>query len=316
MNRVAFIFPGQGAQYVGMGKDFFDNFPIVKTVFEEVSDEINIDMKKLCFEGPENELVKTENTQPAILATSIAILRVLEEEGISCDITAGLSLGEYASLVKSNVFSFKDAVKLVQKRGKYMQNEVPIGVGTMAAILGLDREQLKLCIENSKRHGIVEAANYNCPGQIVISGEIKAVEATVKKAKEVGAKKAVLLPVSAPFHCSLLKGAGEKLQKDLEKLNINEPEISVVTNVSAKVLSSKLEVIPSLVNQVSKSILWEDSISLMIDEGVRTFIEIGPGKILSSLVKRIAENKETEVNIYNVENMDNFEQLTNVKLEG
>ncbi len=316
MNRVAFIFPGQGAQYVGMGKDFFDNFPIVKTVFEEVSDEINIDMKKLCFEGPENELVKTENTQPAILATSIAILRVLEEEGISCDITAGLSLGEYASLVKSNVFSFKDAVKLVQKRGKYMQNEVPIGVGTMAAILGLDREQLKLCIENSKRHGIVEAANYNCPGQIVISGEIKAVEATVKKAKEVGAKKAVLLPVSAPFHCSLLKGAGEKLQKDLEKLNINEPEIPVVTNVSAKVLSSKLEVIPSLVNQVSKSILWEDSISLMIDEGVRTFIEIGPGKILSSLVKRIAENKETEVNIYNVENMDNFEQLTNVKLEG
>lgn len=316
MNRVAFIFPGQGAQYIGMGKDFFDNFPIVKTVFEEVSDEINIDMKKLCFEGPENKLVKTENTQPAILATSIAILRVLEEEGISCDITAGLSLGEYASLVKSNVFSFKDAVKLVQKRGKYMQNEVPIGVGTMAAILGLDREQLKLCIENSKRHGIVEAANYNCPGQIVISGEIKAVEATVKKAKEVGAKKAVLLPVSAPFHCSLLKGAGEKLQKDLEKLNINEPEIPVVTNVSAKVLSSKLEVIPSLVNQVSKSILWEDSISLMIDEGVRTFIEIGPGKILSSLVKRIAENKETEVNIYNVENMDNFEQLTNVKLEG
>ncbi len=316
MNRVAFIFPGQGAQYVGMGKDFFDNFPIVKTVFEEVSDEINIDMKKLCFEGPENELVKTENTQPAILATSIAILRVLEEEGISCDITAGLSLGEYASLVKSNVFSFKDAIKLVQKRGKYMQNEVPIGVGTMAAILGLDREQLKLCIENSKRHGIVEAANYNCPGQIVISGEIKAVEATVKRAKEVGAKKAVLLPVSAPFHCSLLKGAGEKLQKDLEKLNINEPEIPVVTNVSAKVLSSKLEVIPSLVNQVSKSILWEDSISLMIDEGVRTFIEIGPGKILSSLVKRIAENKETEVNIYNVENMDNFEQLTNVKLEG
>ncbi|HZJ76663.1 MAG TPA: ACP S-malonyltransferase, partial [Oscillospiraceae bacterium] len=269
MGKVAFIFPGQGAQYVGMGKDIFDNFSTVRTVFEEASDEINIDMKKLCFGGPESELVKTENTQPAILTASIAILRALEEEGINCNMTAGLSLGEYTSLVKSNVFSFGDAVKLVQKRGKYMQNEVPIGVGTMAAILGLDREKLRLCIEDSKRYGIVEAANYNCPGQIIISGEVKAVEATAKRAKKAGARKTVLLSVSAPFHCSLLKGAGEKLQKDLESLNINEPEIPVVTNVNAKVLSSKPEVIPSLVDQISKSILWEDSILLMIDEGMK-----------------------------------------------
>lgn len=316
MNKIAFIFPGQGAQYVGMGKDFFDNFSIARTVFEEASDETGIDMKRLCFEDSGNELVKTENTQPAILTTSVAILRVLGEEGIDCDITAGLSLGEYASLVKSNVFSFGDAVGLVQKRGRYMQNEVPIGIGTMAAILGLDREKLEPCIKGSKQHGIVEAANYNCPGQIVISGEVKAVEAAVKKAEEAGAKKAIILPVSAPFHCSLLKGAGEKLKKDLERLNINEPEIPVVTNVSAKILSSKSEVIPSLVNQVSKSILWEDSISLMIDRGVTNFIEVGPGGILSSLVKRIAENKKAEVNIYSVGNIDNFKQLLNVKLEG
>ncbi|MDI9475960.1 MAG: ACP S-malonyltransferase [Natronincolaceae bacterium] len=314
MNKIAFIFPGQGAQYVGMGKDFFDNFPVARTVFEEASYETDMDMKELCFEDPQNELTKTENTQPAILTTSIAILRVLEKEGFTCGITAGLSLGEYASLVKSNVFSFGDAVRLVQKRGRYMQNEVPIGVGTMAAILGLDREKVKLCIESSRQYGIVEAANYNCPGQIVVSGEIKAVESTVKIAKEIGAKKAVLLSVSAPFHCSLLSGAGEKLRKDLEQLNINEPEIPVVTNVDAKILSSKSEVIPSLVNQISKSILWEDSVLLMINRGVRTFIEIGPGKVLSSLVKRTAESGKAEVNTYNIENMDNFKQLLNVEL--
>lgn len=314
MYKIAFVFPGQGAQYIGMGKDFFENFLIARTVFEEASYEINIDMKRLCFEKTGNELIKTEYTQPAILTTSIAILRALEEEGINCDITAGLSLGEYTSLVKSDVFLFKDAVKLVQKRGRYMQNEVPIGVGTMAAILGLGREQIKLCIEKSKQCGIVEAANYNCPGQIVISGEIKAVESAVKAAKEMGARKAIVLPVSAPFHCSLLRGAGEKLKKDLEQLNMSEPEIPVVTNVDAKILLSRREVIPSLVNQVSKPIMWEDSVSLMIDKGVKIFIEIGPGKVLSSLVKRTAEAKKAEINIYNVENMDSFKELLNVKL--
>ncbi len=316
MSKVAFIFPGQGAQYTGMGRDFFDNFPLARAVFEEASDETGVDMKELCFEDPENRLEETENTQPAILTTSVAILRVLEEEGIVCNMTAGLSLGEYTSLVKSNVLRFKDAVKLVKKRGRYMQNEVPVGIGVMAAILGLNRERLKQCIEYSKQYGVVETANYNCPGQIVISGETKAVKSTVKLAKKAGAKKAVLLPVSAPFHCSLLKGAGEKLRKDLEKLKINEPQISVVTNVEAKILTSESEVIPSLVNQISNSILWEDSIILMIDEGVRIFIEIGPGKILSSLVKRTAEAKKVEVDIYNVESVDKFKQLLNIKLEG
>jgi len=315
MGKIAFVFPGQGAQYVGMGKDFVENFGIANTIFEEASDEVNINMKKLCFEGPEDELMKTQNTQPAILTTSIAMLRVLENEGLNCHMTAGLSLGEYTSLVKSNVFSFKDAVKLVKKRGKYMQAEVPIGIGTMAAILGLDRDQLKLCIENTRQYGVVEAANYNSPGQIVISGEIKAVEAAVKMAVELGAKKAVILPVSAPFHCSLLKGAGEKLKKDLELLKINDPQVPVVSNVDATILSSKSKVIPSLVQQVSNSVLWEDSVSLMIDEGVDNFIEIGPGKNLSSFIKRIAKTREKKVNIYNVQNVDDFKQLLQVKLE-
>lgn len=315
MGKTAFIFPGQGAQYVGMGKEFFDNFSVSRAIFEEASDEINIDMKKLCFEGPEDQLIRTENTQPAILTASIAILRAIEGEGINCHMTAGLSLGEYSSLVKSNVFSFKDAVKMVQKRGRYMQNEVPIGLGTMAAILGLDRERLQLCIEDSSQYGLVEVANYNSPGQIVISGEIKAVEAAVKKAKEAGARRALILPVSAPFHCSLLKGAGEKLRKELEKLSINEPELPLVTNVEAKILLSKLHVIPALVNQVSRSVLWEDCVSLMIEEGVKTFVEIGPGKTLSSFVKRIAKSKEVEVNTYNVEYIDDLNHLLNAKLE-
>ncbi len=315
MGKIAFVFPGQGAQYVGMGKDFFENFSIAKSIFDEASNEINTDMEKLCFEGPEHELMKTENTQPAILTTSIAMLKVLENEGFDCSITAGLSLGEYASLVKSKVLSFKDAVRLVKNRGKYMQEEVPMGVGTMAAILGLDREQLQLCIENTKQYGIVEAANYNSPGQIVISGEVKAVEAAVKMAVDLGAKKAVILPVSAPFHCSLLRGAGEKLKKDLELLEINDPQVPIVTNVEAAILSSRIKVIPSLVQQISKSVLWEDSISLMLNEGVDHFIEIGPGNALSSFIKRIAKTKEKKVKTYNVEDVNSFKELLQAKLE-
>lgn len=309
MKNVAFVFPGQGAQYVGMGKDFVDHFRIAKEIFRESSDAIHLDVEKLCFEGPENELMKTENTQPAILTTSVAILKVLENEGFDCSMTAGLSLGEYTSLVKSNVITFKDAVQLVKKRGKYMQDEVPEGVGTMAAILGLDRGPLESCLEKAKAYGIVEAANYNSPGQIVISGEVKAVEAAVSLASEAGAKKAVILPVSAPFHCSLLKGAGEKLKKDLELLKINDPQVPVVTNVEAKILSSRFNVIPSLVEQVSKSVLWEDSISMMINEGIENFIEIGPGRALGSFIKKIAKIRGKKVNTFSIEDVQSFKEL-------
>ncbi|SDK43988.1 ACP S-malonyltransferase [Natronincola ferrireducens] len=310
MGKTAFVFPGQGAQYVGMGKEFADNFKVSKRTYEEASDFLGIDMKGICFNGPDEELVKTENTQPAILTTSIAILRALEELGIDCQMTAGLSLGEYGSLVKSNVFEFSDAVKLVKNRGKYMQEAVPIGSGIMAAILGLDRSQLEECLKSCRQHGVVEAANYNSPGQIVISGEVEAVKLAVKKAVELGAKKAVVLPVSAPFHCSLLKPAGERLKYDLENLKINPPKIPVITNHAAQILNCKTQVIPSLVEQVSKSVLWQDSVELMIENGVDTFIEIGPGKTLAAFIKRITKALDKKVSIYSIEDMNGLKALT------
>lgn len=311
MMKTAFVFPGQGSQYVGMGKEITNNFAIAKRVYEEAGDNLSLDMAKLCFEGPDTELVKTENTQPAILTTSIAILRTLEEMGVDCGITAGLSLGEYSSLVKSGVLQFGDAVKLVKKRGKYMQEAVPLGVGVMAAIIGLDRKELEECLKSCGQYGLVEVANYNSPGQIVISGETEAVKMAVKKSSELGARKAVLLPVSAPFHCSLLKVAGEKLKKDLEVLEINSPKVPIITNVKAKVLEDKEEVIPILVKQVSNSVLWQDSVELMIEGDVSTFVEIGPGKTLTSFIKRIAKAMGKNVNIYNVEDMDGLKTLIN-----
>ncbi|AOY77349.1 ACP S-malonyltransferase [Clostridium formicaceticum] len=309
MGKTAFVFPGQGAQYVGMGKDITDNFKAAKLTYEEASDVLGLDMKKLCFDGPEEELLKTENTQPAILTTSVAILKVLEELGIECQMTAGLSLGEYGSLVKSDVFAFGDAVKLVKNRGKYMQEAVPQGVGIMAAILGLEKQPLQECINSCRQYGIVEAANYNSPGQIVISGEVEAVKMAVKKAVELGAKKAVVLPVSAPFHCSLLKPAGERLKADLESLEIHSPKVPIVTNAEAKILNCKTQVIPSLVDQVSRSVLWQDSIELMIKNGMDTFIEVGPGKTLAAFIKRIAKNFDVKVNLYSIEDMKSLKDL-------
>ncbi len=309
MGKVAFLFPGQGAQYVGMGKDFYEKFPVSRKVFEEANESLGIDIKSICFEGPEEELIRTENTQPAILTVSIAILKALEEKGIDCDYTAGLSLGEYTSLVKAKALEFYDTVRLVKKRGKYMQEAVPEGVGGMAAILGLEKDKVFKAIELSKKYGIVEIANYNSPGQIVISGDKKALEKAVDETKKLGAKKAVFLPVSAPFHSKLLEPAGKKLAKELEHIKVNDLEKIVITNVDAKPLKSKEEIKPSLIRQVSNSVLWVDSVIYMLDNGVDTFVEIGPGKTLSGFVKRIAKSLNREVKTFSIRNIDDFENI-------
>ncbi|WP_432400638.1 ACP S-malonyltransferase [Wukongibacter sp. M2B1] len=304
MKKIAFVFPGQGAQYVGMGKEFVDNFKVANDVFEKASDSLGYDMKKLCFEGPEEELKKTENTQPSILTASVAIYEVLKEHGHVPEIVAGLSLGEYSALVASGVMSFEDAVKVVRARGKYMQEEVPLGVGTMAAFIGLERDKVIEACERASEFGVVEPANYNSPVQIVISGEVKAVEKAVEIGKEFGAKRAMVLNVSAPFHSSMLRGAGDKLGLELDKVELNDFVYPVIANVTAEYYDSVSSVKELLVGQVSSSVLWEDSVKKMIDAGIDTFVEVGPGKALSGFIKRISR----EVTLLNVEDMASLEK--------
>ncbi|MGE5629715.1 MAG: ACP S-malonyltransferase [Caulobacteraceae bacterium] len=303
MSKIACIFPGQGAQYPGMGKSIADNYKEAMRIFDLASERLGIDMKKLCFEGDEEELKKTENTQPSILTTSIAMLEVLKLNGIKPHVTAGLSLGEYSALVASNAIKFEDAVALVKKRGKYMQEAVPAGEGTMAAIMGLERESVLEGLEMASGYGVVEAANFNCPGQIVIAGHTKAVEHACTILKEKGAKRAMILPVSAPFHSSLLKPAGEKLAKELDKVEIRDNELPVISNVNAQVIMNRYEIKKCLIEQVSSSVLWEDSIRHMLEMGVDIFIEVGPGRTLSAFVKKI----DKSLSVYNVEDMESLE---------
>lgn len=301
MRKIAFVFPGQGAQYVGMGKDIVEKYPVAEQIFIEAGKAVGYDMKEMCFKGPEQELIKTENTQPAILTTCIAIAKALEEKGLKADIAAGLSLGEYAALVVAGAISFEDAVALVKKRGRYMQEAVPMGKGAMAAILGMERNDLLQVLEQVQSAGVVEAANFNSPGQIVISGEVKAVEKACEAAKEAGALKAVVLPVSAPFHCSMLIPAGEKLKEDLEKIDVKELHIPVIANVHANYYQDAEQVKELLVKQVSHSVLWEDSMMRMLEEGVNTFIEIGPGKSLNQFLKKILKKSKHNAEIFSVE---------------
>ena len=232
MSKVAFIFPGQGAQYIGMGKELFENIEECKNIFKIADKELNFELSKLCFEGKIEELNITENTQPAILTVSIAALMALQKYGIKCDVTAGLSLGEYSALVCSGAVDFKDAVKLVKKRGRFMQEAVPVGIGTMAAIIGLEASKVEEACNEAKSSGIVEIANLNCPGQIVIAGEIAAVELACEKAKEKGAKRAIVLSVSAPFHSSMLKPAAQKLEIELKNIKFDDMTIPLMTNVN------------------------------------------------------------------------------------
>ncbi|WP_298844540.1 ACP S-malonyltransferase [Clostridium sp.] len=308
MSKVAFIFPGQGAQYIGMGKELFENIEECKNIFKIADKELNFELSKLCFEGKIEELNITENTQPAILTVSIAALMALQKYGIKCDVTAGLSLGEYSALVCSGAVDFKDAVKLVKKRGRFMQEAVPVGIGTMAAIIGLEASKVEEACNEAKASGIVEIANLNCPGQIVIAGEIAAVELACEKAKEKGAKRAIVLSVSAPFHSSMLKPAAQKLEIELKNIKFDDMTIPLMTNVNGDYVKSKDDIKGNLKLQVMSSVLWETIIKRMIKDGVDTFVEIGPGKVLSGFVKKI-DRKLTIINIEDMASLNKAVEL-------
>jgi [acyl-carrier-protein] S-malonyltransferase len=289
-----------------MGKELFENFSVAKRVFEEADDTLHFSVSSLCFKGPEDVLKLTENTQPAILTTSVGALRVLEaERGMAPQFAAGHSLGEYSALVASGALSFPEAVKTVRLRGKFMQEAVPAGEGAMAAVLGMEREQIEELCEACSSGEVLAPANFNCPGQIVIAGHAKAVERAIERIKQ-GGKKAVLLPVSAPFHSPLMKPAGERLERALEQISIRDLKIPVVTNVEAEVNHSKDRVKGLLVAQVSSPVRWEESMRKMIEKGVEQVLEVGPGKVLSGLMKRIDNHIETK----NLEDLQTLNKIS------
>ncbi len=282
---------------MGMAKEFIDNFAESREVFETASTVLGYDLAQLCLHGPSERLNLTENTQPALLAACIAILRPLERRGLSADAAAGHSLGEYTAITAAGGFSLKDAVELVQKRGRYMQEAVPVGTGLMAAILGMERMDVEKTCHEAAKNGIVGPANYNSPGQIVIAGEKKAVEKAMELAKAAGAKKVIPLAVSVPSHCSMMKQAGERLAKDLERVTINDLSMPIVNNADAMFLRTASELRPSLIRQISSPLYWEDSIKNLALDGYDTFVEIGPGKVLAGLVRRIVK----EARVLNIE---------------
>lgn len=292
MSKIAFIFPGQASQYAGMGKDLAEKFPVAHRVFEEADRALGFQISKLCFEGPEEELQLTMNTQPAILTVSVAAYRVLEEKGLQPDFVAGHSLGEYSALVAAGALSLFDAVQTVHDRGIYMQEAVPVGDGAMAAILGLPLDCVYQICADARMDEDCSAANINSPSQIVIAGSRGAVERAVKLATEAGAKRALLLNVSAPFHCRLMMPAQERLEHDLMRLDFDDLKFPLVTNVDAEFITTGLAARTSLVRQVSCPVMWEDSMRAMIDRGVDTFVEVGPGRVLSGLVKQIDRTRK------------------------
>ena len=302
MSKTALVFPGQGAQYIGMAKDLYESFEVAKEVIDKANSILDFDLISMMHdEDKKSELSKTENTQPALLTHSMAIMEILSKyESFKYDACLGLSLGEYSALTAANAMDFRDAVSLVRKRGLIMSNEVADGEGAMCAVIGANRELIEECILKLES-GTVEIANYNSPAQIVISGEKAAVEEAAVLLKENGAKRAIMLDVSGPFHSSLLKGAGEKLKLELDKVDMKEPSVDVVSNVDASIHKDPDEIKSILVKQVYSSVLWEDSISKLIDEGFDRFIEIGPGKTLRAFIKKIASKKKADVEIINID---------------
>jgi [acyl-carrier-protein] S-malonyltransferase len=290
-SRIALIFPGQGSQIVGMGKELADKYPVARQTFQEADHALGYKLSQLCFDGPEDQLRLTEITQPAILTTSIAALRVLETQVPKPCVVAGHSLGEYSAHVASGTFSFAEAVRTVRNRGKYMQEAVPVGVGAMAAILGMDLAKVAGVCHDAAQGEVCSPANINSPEQVVISGNTAAVERAAKLADERGAKRAKLLPVSAPFHCSLMKPAQDRLEEDLKKLAMHKPVYPVACNVDAELVDDDRRALDTLVRQVTGSVKWDQCMRLLIAQGVETFIEVGPGKVLCGLMRQIDRTK-------------------------
>jgi [acyl-carrier-protein] S-malonyltransferase len=303
MGKVAFVFPGQGSQIVGMAQELAKDFNEVQHVIAQADEKLGYKLSTLMFEGPQEELTLTYNAQPALLTSSIAILQMLKKAGIKADYAAGHSLGEYSALVAAEAIRFEDAVQTVHMRGKYMEEAVPAGIGSMAAVLGLEEQLLKeACEDASKEAGPVQLANLNCPGQIVISGTTEGVTAASEKAKEKGAKRVIPLVVSGPFHSSLMKPAASKLEDTLSSIEINDAIIPVIANVDAGEMTSAAEIPVKLVEQLYSPVRWEQSVEKMIDLGVDTFIEVGPGKVLSGLIKKV-NRKVTTIPVYDNETL-------------
>lgn len=301
--KTAFLFPGQGSQHVGMGKDLSDKWPIARQVFEEADRVLGMRLSSLCFEGPDEELRLTVNTQPAMLTASIAALRVLEQRGARADFLAGHSLGEYSALVAAESLKFDDALRAVRKRGLYMQEAVPAGEGAMAALIGLDIHVVNSICTEASRLGVCAPANLNSPTQTVVAGHRPAVECAVELAKGRGAKRAVMLAVSAPFHSELMKPAAERLKSVFAEISFINWKVPIITNVDAKLINRGVEARDSLLCQVASPVRWNESIKRLLDEGVTRFIEVGPGKVLSGLVRQI--NRQCQV--FNVEDAASLE---------
>ncbi|MGB9462696.1 MAG: ACP S-malonyltransferase [Candidatus Acidiferrum sp.] len=302
MGKVAFVFPGQASQYPGMGKELAEKFPAARAVFDEADKALGFSISKICFDGTEDELKLTTNTQPAILTCSVAVYRVLAEKGLTPDFVAGHSLGEYSALVAAGALKFSDAVQLVRKRGAYMQEAVPAGVGAMAAIMGLSPAVVADACKRAANGEVCSAANLNSPEQTVISGHAAAIKRAVEIASQLGAKRAVILPVSAPFHSALMMPAQERLAQDLKSVAFANLSVPLVTNVDADTITTGDEAREALIRQVTMPVRWQESVRLLIDEGVNTFVEVGPGRVLTGLLRQI----ERSVATLNVEDEKSF----------